>query len=651
MVLATHQREREYGQVSDSLLASNKNALESYAWLFPEVKTAILHRKDRDRSSRPLDEGMRLIGFGEHAHLMFQALYDAEDREVETWETFEWGLRGRAQQGSGCFASICSPVTVPGFVPQRSYIKWLRHQTTKVGTRMHALQLYVRRKDEAKAAAISSLPKTTTVAPTASLSAAASIAEIPDDELLSASMELEAASTSQSATSRGPVPSQHSQPMSDPGKQPSQTLSVARREDTDRWYFMATEYLECRRCRKKVVGWLQYVLDQLHHTHRDEFPAILTYRLSCDKKLIGQMREHTLGNGANRLCRYILEKHTRSWMLRSKMYLFVLSKFITSGAEPSTSPIQPPRMTLVPGAKWLLSIYTREMASRLEETKARITSIFGSILKMNSTKKVTKKLAGAMAGTAAWVTNVGNEHGQILISVLTAAEGAGLHPMATGLMQRYRDASVSPSLVLYVDRDCCSHRGAIQGVPLIPPVGSASGAARRVSPRSATHYKASSWRVSYSVFLSGTRRDVARLRQTKAGEVGKGSRGSGFGNILLKELARHCGTCGVEETGWLIDEMLEASGDATDTMGIQDIWKTQRRHLHCIQDPPGMHLYMQTGQLPVFRFKFVGVIPPASEPLHTWHFGQHGPLSGLFSGRPGAVERGPCGTGSRGSRP
>ncbi|XP_051788938.1 uncharacterized protein LOC127529436 [Erpetoichthys calabaricus] len=62
--------------------------------------------------------------------------------------------------------------------------------------------------------------------------------------------------------------------------------------------------------------------------------------------------------------------------------------------------------------------------------------------------------------------------------------------------------------------------------------------------------------------------------------------------------------------------MLEAFGDATDTMGIplldrakiQDIWKTQRRHLHCIQDPPGVHLYMQTGQLvkggitlPVFR--------------------------------------------------
>ena len=34
-----------------------------------------------------------------------------------------------------------------------------------------------------------------------------------------------------------------------------------------------------------------------------------------------------------------------------------------------------------------------------------------------------RKLAGAAAGTAAWATTVGNEHGQILTSVLTAAEG------------------------------------------------------------------------------------------------------------------------------------------------------------------------------------------------------------------------------------
>jgi len=69
-------------------------------------------------------------------------------------------------------------------------------------------------------------------------------------------------------------------------------------------------------------------------------------------------------------------------------------------------------------------------------------------------QQVTRNLAGAAAGTAAWATNVGNEHGQILMSVLTAAEGAGLSDMAAGLVNRYAQAGQSPPVLLYVDRDC-----------------------------------------------------------------------------------------------------------------------------------------------------------------------------------------------------
>lgn len=73
---------------------------------------------------------------------------------------------------------------------------------------------------------------------------------------------------------------------------------------------------------------------------------------------------------------------------------------------------------------------------------------------------MTKKLAGAASDTAAWVTNVGNEHGQVLISVLTCSEGAeGLYPMAAGLMRRYQLAGVAPPQLMYVDRDCCNRDG------------------------------------------------------------------------------------------------------------------------------------------------------------------------------------------------
>lgn len=57
--------------------------------------------------------------------------------------------------------------------------------------------------------------------------------------------------------------------------------------------------------------------------------------------------------------------------------------------------------------------------------------------------------------TAMWATNVGNEYGQILMSILTEGEGASLRPMIEGIMSRYEKAAVDPPQVLYVDRDCC----------------------------------------------------------------------------------------------------------------------------------------------------------------------------------------------------
>ena len=72
--------------------------------------------------------------------------------------------------------------------------------------------------------------------------------------------------------------------------------------------------------------------------------------------------------------------------------------------------------------------------------------------------QVARKLAGQSRGTAAWATNVGNEYGQVLMSVLTAAEGQGLRKMTQGLVKWYQDACVAPPELLYVDRDCCGTR-------------------------------------------------------------------------------------------------------------------------------------------------------------------------------------------------
>lgn len=82
-------------------------------------------------------------------------------------------------------------------------------------------------------------------------------------------------------------------------------------------------------------------------------------------------------------------------------------------------------------------MYTRDVCSRLPQLKCAATSVYGRIIKIDSTKKICKKLAGAAAGTATWQTNVSNEKGEVLISVVTDSEAlVSLQSMVEGLMWR-----------------------------------------------------------------------------------------------------------------------------------------------------------------------------------------------------------------------
>ena len=99
------------------------------------------------------------------------------------------------------------------------------------------------------------------------------------------------------------------------------------------------------------------------------------------------MNERTLGNSASRLHASLVEQHTREWMARSMLFLSVLRKLRVPGATPQAVSIPP--MHPVPSVPWLISVYAREALTRLTETKARVTSIFGDILKLDSTKKVS----------------------------------------------------------------------------------------------------------------------------------------------------------------------------------------------------------------------------------------------------------------------
>ncbi|KAK0153860.1 hypothetical protein N1851_004052 [Merluccius polli] len=162
--------------------------------------------------------------------------------------------------------------------------------------------------------------------------------------------------------------------------------TIRRVLDIDGWYLMATEYPECRRCKKKVAAWSQEVVGQLGEGHRAQFPAILTYKLACDRRVILQLRERTRGNSPTQLYHKLCEAHTEAWMRQSMHYLSVMEPFASMGVVRMCTP--PPTLPPVPQYGWLLLVYRHDILSRLEDVKARVTSIFGTILKMDSTKRV-----------------------------------------------------------------------------------------------------------------------------------------------------------------------------------------------------------------------------------------------------------------------
>nr|XP_055051857.1 uncharacterized protein LOC129437622 isoform X1 [Misgurnus anguillicaudatus] len=225
--------------------------------------------------------------------------------------------------------------------------------------------------------------------------------------------------------------------------------------DIDRYYLMVTETLRCTVCSLNYLSTSQTVRDQLDLPHQKMFRLILTRKYACDICVIRLLRDRTLGNSPARLVRQLKENHGEEWLNRLAHYVGECAYFVD---RPSLFPVvcqEPPEPIDIPTSRWLLSVYGRDILCRLDHIKASITSTFGTILKMDSTKKITKKLAGHGRGTALWVSSIGNEFGQIVTSVLSVQEGPGLDRMVAGVIERYRQAAVPPPVLLYVDCGCC----------------------------------------------------------------------------------------------------------------------------------------------------------------------------------------------------
>lgn len=224
--------------------------------------------------------------------------------------------------------------------------------------------------------------------------------------------------------------------------------------------------------------------------------------------------------------------------------------------------------------------------------------------------------------------------GQVLISVLTASEGPGLDLMAAGLVQRYQKASVAPPLALYVDCGCCREGGdtklkmRFSGWPDLMVRLDIWHFMRRLAVGCTTDahqlYPTFMARLSACIF-EWDAGDVALLRRAKREQLIQQKwpvllERELDRHITKAELALHCRrrTRGEEKTILLLDQLLRElmSDKGKDALGVplfnnermQHIWKTQKRHVACIQDPPGVSLYTETGtvtkggvQLKTFR--------------------------------------------------
>ncbi|KAL2076465.1 hypothetical protein ACEWY4_027929 [Coilia grayii] len=260
------------------------------------------------------------------------------------------------------------------------------------------------------------------------------------------------------------------------GASPRQTPSFATGSssgDQYTWYSMLTEVLACNACRKaakesderaigRYLSWEAAILNQLSPAHKAVFPAVLTLRRGVDNAVSRLMRDRTEGNTMAKVWRQIQESHCEEYLPRKDLYTTLLCQYNQPGKDTRILSGQfqrpPPRRKLQ--THQLLRSFLVSEAENIEDYTTQIMSIFGKVLKYDSTKKICKKLSGEGKGTAEWCTNVANEQGQILMSVLTCEESLDkMRTMADGLMAREQQPGGLPLFFAQYDSGpplrCC----------------------------------------------------------------------------------------------------------------------------------------------------------------------------------------------------
>ncbi|XP_034035737.1 uncharacterized protein LOC117518641 [Thalassophryne amazonica] len=240
--------------------------------------------------------------------------------------------------------------------------------------------------------------------------------------------------------------------------------------DVSGWYTMITKVLCCGPCTKAARSgeggtvaqwhaWDAEILSQLSEAHQAMFPAILTSKRGVDRNVVRLLRGRTEGNTMVKVRRQIQENHMEEYLHHKDLYTTLLKSLMKPGGIVSAlghACQPPPPLRELPSAWLLRHAFLLAEASHVQDYRSQILSTFGTVLKMDSTKKVVKKLSGEGEGSAEWFTSIGNEFSQIVTFVLTCEESTDkLEPMCRGLVQRFQTANQPTPKILYVAHGCC----------------------------------------------------------------------------------------------------------------------------------------------------------------------------------------------------
>ena len=123
----------------------------------------------------------------------------------------------------------------------------------------------------------------------------------------------------------------------------SKGWSLRRIVDLSCYYYLATDELNCKRCNRAFHLWdnllvptntsvaitvLILILNQLSELYLQQFPAVLAYKLGCNRNVFALLRGRTLGNSPTALSNAILELLTDEWPCNQLCYLDECRRYV-----------------------------------------------------------------------------------------------------------------------------------------------------------------------------------------------------------------------------------------------------------------------------------------------------------------------------------